>query len=214
MSIHIFWDNSNVWGGLSQLRLANEPTVPWFALRVYFKNIYELVSKGRLAETKIMAGSVPPECEELWDCARILGFQTDLLKRVDSSQDVKCEQAVDEILHMKMANAILDYEGDQTMILLSGDSSLSTYDTSFPSQLQRALKKGWKVEVYSASSCISKQKYKKLIDEYPRQIELIDIDPYYFSLTYVREGEYYHKDSQGNRTYFHVNARIVSALRV
>ena len=212
MAIHVFWDNSNVWGGLSQLRTIKEPEVPWFALRAYFKNIYALISKGRIAETRIMAGSVPPECEELWDYARNLGFQTDLLKQVESSPTVKCEQGVDEVLHMKMANAILDYDGEQTMILLSGDSTNSEYNTSFPGQLKRALKKGWNVEVYSASPCISRLKYKELCDEYKERIILIDFDPFYYSLTYVKEGEYYNRDALGNKTYFHVKGRIVSPL--
>jgi hypothetical protein len=212
MAIHVFWDNSNVWGGLSQLRLFNEPAVPWFALRAHFRNIYNVVSKGRTAETKIMAGSVPPECDELWAYARTLGFQTDLLKRVESSPMTHQEQAVDEILHMKMANAILDFDGEQTMILLSGDSANSEYDTSFPSQLKRALKKKWSVEVYSASMCISQSKYQPLFDEFGEKIKIFDLDPYYFQLTYVKEGDYYNKDEHGNKTYYHLPGRSVSPL--
>src|SRR5947209_262683 len=104
MAIHIFWDNSNIWGGLQGIREIREPAVPWYALRGYFRNLYQLVSGGREVVTRVMAGSVPPECEELWEHARDLGFSTDLLQRVESAPNVQTEQAVDEIMHMKMAN--------------------------------------------------------------------------------------------------------------
>jgi hypothetical protein len=212
MSIHIFWDNSNVWGGLSRLKEIKEPTVPWFALRAYFRNIYKLVEQGRATETKIMSGSVPPECEELWEYARGLGFQTDLLKRVESGYNTKIEQAVDEILHMKMANACLDFDPPQTMVLLSGDSADSDYDTSFPTQLRRALKHGWDVEVYSSSMSISKTKYKQLQDKYGTRLKVIYLDDYYYKITFIKEGEYYNKNPDGTRTYFHLDGRVVEQL--
>ena len=212
MAIHIFWDNSNVWGALSNLRVTKEPDVPWYALRAYFKNIYDFAAKGRDANTKVMAGSVPPECEELWDYARNLGFETDLLKRVESDESTKCEQAVDEILHMKIANAILDYEPPQTLVILSGDSSISDYNTSFPSQIERAIKHGWDVEIYTSTNTISKTKYQPLLDKYPGKIKIAYFDNYYYKLTFVKEGEYWKINPDGTKAFFHINKRIVEKL--
>lgn len=213
MALHIFWDNSNVWGGLNSIRQEREPDVPWYALRAYFKNIYKLVSKGRPVRTKIMAGSVPPECEELWECARQLGFNTDLLKRVDSSPTITVEQAVDEILHLKMANAILDYEPPQTMVILSGDSKDSDYGTSFPTQIKRALKSGWDVEIYAAKQTIGYKYYRTLLRDYPGKLTIIELDNYYESLTFVKAGNYHKKDASGDKIYFDVPARIVQPLK-
>lgn len=213
MALHIFWDNSNVWGGLNSIRQEREPDVPWYALRAYFKNIYKLVSKGRPVKTKIMAGSVPPECEELWECARQLGFNTDLLKRVDSSPTISVEQAVDEILHLKMANAILDYEPPQTMVILSGDSKDSDYGTSFPTQIKRALKSGWDVEIYAAKQTIGYKYYRTLLRDYPGKLTIIELDNYYESLTFVKAGNYHKKDANGDKIYFDVPTRIVQPLR-
>lgn len=212
MSIHIFWDNSNVWGGIGHIKTTVEPSVPWYALRVHFRNLYELISKGRLIETKIMAGSVPPECEDLWEYARNLGFNTDLLTRVDNGLNVSCEQAVDELLHLKMANAILDFDPPQTMVLLSGDSKDSDYGTSFPKQLERALKKDWSVEVYTVEGTYSKRLYRPLLDSYSGKIHIIDLAPFYENISFVKGGEYYNKDASDNKIYFTVKDRVVKPL--
>jgi hypothetical protein len=213
MAIHIFWDNSNIWGGLQGIRERREPAVPWFALRAYFRNIYQLISKDRESITRVMAGSVPPECEELWEYARNLGFSTDLLRRVESSPDIHTEQAVDEVMHMKMANAVLDYQVPQTMVLLSGDSRISAYGTSFPSQIERALRYGWDAEIYAASMTISRRIYAPILQDFPNKLQIVELDPYYASISFVKGGEYFKKDSTGNRTYFTIPDRIVAPLR-
>lgn len=212
MALHIFWDNSNVWGGLSNIRMEKEPDVPWFLLRVYFRNLYQLVSKGRNVQTKVLSGSVPPECEELWDYARDLGFDTDLLQRVESSPNIQTEQAVDEILHLKMANAIIDFDAPQTMVVLSGDSKVSDFGTSFPTQLRRALKKGWNVEVYAAKKTIGNRHYASLQQEFPGMLTIYELDDYYYQISFVKAGHVYKYDENGQKIYFDVPTRVVQPL--
>lgn len=91
--------------------------------------------KGRNAASKCMAGSIPPECRKLWDYARQMGYNTDLLYRVDSGDGVQKEQAVDELLHLKISDALLDFEATQTLIILTGDGKVSDYGTSFENRL-------------------------------------------------------------------------------
>jgi hypothetical protein len=212
MALHIFWDNSNVWGCANNLRAVNEPDVPWFAFRIYFNNLYNLVVKGRDVITKQLAGSVPPECESLWDYARRLGFNTDLLIRVESSEGQTSEQSVDETLHLKMGNAILDYAPPQTMVLLSGDGSESQFGTSFPGQIERALNHGWEAEVYTWQNCYNQRRYQPLIDRYNDRLKIMFFDDYYRQITFVKGMNYSRRNEKDDEIFFRVEPRVVQAL--
>lgn len=160
-----------------------------------------------------MAGSVPPECESLWEYARALGFDTDLLFRIESETGQQCEQAVDEMLHLKMINAVVDFLPPQTMVLLSGDGKVSKYGTSFPGQIERALKAGWEIEVYTWQNCYNQSKYQLLLDKYSENIQVILLDSYYFELTFVKGQEYYQENESGDRIYRVIEPRRVEQLK-
>ena len=211
MALHIFWDSSNIWGGAQHVRELCEPDVPWCALRVYFRNLHDLVTQRREVDTKVLAGSVPPECENLWDYARELGFDTDLLRRVELFDGRHKEQGVDEILHLKMGNVILDHQLPQTMAILSGDGSVSEYGTSFPGQAKRALQNGWDVEIYSWSPGLSPA-FHPLSNDFSNRVTIIELDPHYQKLTFIKGGEYYRMDDDGKKIYFTVPDRVVTSL--
>ncbi|CAO2654135.1 Nn.00g108680.m01.CDS01 [Neocucurbitaria sp. VM-36] len=59
------------------------------------------------------------------------------------------EQGVDEILHLKMCQSIIDVEIPSTMVLATGDGAEAEMSDGFLAQVERALKKGWKVELIS-----------------------------------------------------------------
>ncbi|KAF1848604.1 uncharacterized protein K460DRAFT_364601 [Cucurbitaria berberidis CBS 394.84] len=59
------------------------------------------------------------------------------------------EQGVDEILHLKMCQSIIDTEAPSTMILASGDGAEAEMSDGFLAHVERALKRGWKVELIS-----------------------------------------------------------------
>ncbi len=212
MALHIFWDNSNVWGCAQDTREIREPDVPWVALRVHWRNLYALVTRDREVETKCMAGSVPPECDDLWAYARSLGFDISLLRRVESADRRTKEQAVDEVLHAKMANATLDYDPPQTMVLLSGDGKTSQFGLSFPRQLKRALKQGWEVEVHAWEAGFNHRLYDPLLEMFPTQMRINPLDQYYESITFVKEMECYRKDDRGDKIFVTVAPRVVKLL--
>ncbi|TVY57931.1 hypothetical protein LCER1_G001055 [Lachnellula cervina] len=58
----------------------------------------------------------------------------------------RAEQGVDELLQMKMLESLLDSEPG-TMVLASGDAAEAEYSGGFLKTVERALKKGWNVEV-------------------------------------------------------------------
>ncbi len=59
------------------------------------------------------------------------------------------EQAVDEILHLKMSHSILDAEKPSTMVLATGDAAEAEYSDGFLRMVERALRVGWSVELIS-----------------------------------------------------------------
>ena len=190
LPIHVFMDNSNIFGGAQEAAKKQEAYVPWPAIRVYTKNLALLVEGGRKAQTKILAGSVPPGNDELWRYAKQLGYNTDLLRRVASDDGRMLEQGVDELLHLKIANAILDNDPKHRLVLVTGDGKLSSYGTSFPQQAERALKEGWVVEVWSWQSALSNQ-WRRLQTKYGKGRVVINIlDPFYRSITFVKAGEF------------------------
>ncbi|MTJ14952.1 NYN domain-containing protein [Anabaena sp. UHCC 0187] len=214
MSIHVFFDNSNIWGGAQSVRSLVEPDVPWMALRLYYRNLFDLIENGRDLKTAILAGSVPPSCEELWQYARDRKYNTDLLKRVESDDGRMTEQAVDEVLHLKIANAIIDFYGleSQTLVVVTGDGKTSDFDTGFPIQIERALKAGWEVEVWSWEQTLSRRRYETIQAASNGRMKINILDYHYLSTTFVRGGEYYEKDEMGKKIYFTIPNRIVQPL--
>lgn len=59
------------------------------------------------------------------------------------------EQAVDEILHLKILESVVDAATPATMVLATGDAAEAEYSGGFLRMVERALAKGWKVELVS-----------------------------------------------------------------
>lgn len=59
------------------------------------------------------------------------------------------EQAVDEILHLKILESVVDAETPSTIVLASGDAAEAEYSQGFLKMVERALQKKWKVELVS-----------------------------------------------------------------
>ena len=211
MPIHVFFDNSNIWGGAQAVRHDKEPGIPWAAFRIYYRNLFALMENGREALTKVLAGSVPPSCDSLWEYARSHGYDTDLLHRVKRDDGSIGEQGVDEVLHMKIANAVLDFGAPQTLVVATGDGKTSEFGTGFLKQIERALKHGWNVELWSWEPCLN-GKYEKLRKTSGGMFDVRILDPYYFSVTFVKEGVYYERDASGAENPINVSERIVDRL--
>ena len=206
MGKHIFVGNSNIFGGAQRAAQVIEPQVIWLAVRVYYRNFFQLIEGANQVLTREMAGSVPPGNDALWNYARIHGYSTDLLQRVPRDDGRLVEQAVDELLHLKIANTLLDYNSPQTLVIASGDGSLSDMGTSFPMQAERALKRDWSVEVWSWEEQPS-NRYHWLSQQYVGRVNVQTLDQYYRSITFVKGGTYAIDDA--NVT---LQDRIVSPL--
>ena len=207
MNAHIFIDNSNAFGGAQRAAAKLEPEAIWLAVRLYYRNFFRLIEKGLTPTTRVLAGSVPPGNDVLWDYARNAGYNTDLLRKVEADDGRLVEQGVDEIAHLKIANALLDYDPPQTLVLITGDGHDSHFGTSFTRQAERALKRGWHVRVWSWEEQLS-GKFARLAAQSHGAMVVSTFDPYYKYITFVQGGSYY----QGSTT-MSVAGRVVHAPR-
>jgi hypothetical protein len=190
MSYHVFIDNSNIFGGARRAAARIEKHIPWPAIRVHFPNLVHLIEDGQNVATRVLAGSVPPGNDDLWQYARRLQYNADLLRKVENDDGHLVEQGVDELLHLKIANVLLDSDGPEALVLGTGDGRVSTFGTGFALQAQRALRRGWNVEVWSWREQLSSA-FQKLSDQFEGRLRIHELDRYYGSLTFVKGGRIY-----------------------
>ena len=86
------------------------------------------------------------------------------------------EQAVDEILHLKMMESIVDASEPSTMVLATGDAAEAEYSAGFLKMVERALGKGWKVELacfkHNMSGSYKRKEFRQTWGERFRIVEL------------------------------------------
>lgn len=182
---HIFIDNSNVIGGARGLAEKKDPTTPWVCVRVDLSNFFELIEGGYIPSTRFFSGSLPPNNEPLWDFARKRGYETALAKRVEHNEKTK-EQGVDELIHLRMADALLFHEPPQTMILVTGDGKEGQFGTSFTRYVKQALKRGWNVEIWSWKKQLSPNlKNTRLNQIREGQLSIFEFDSLYMRLVFI-----------------------------
>ena len=196
MARHIFVDNSNIYGGAQDAGIDIEPEAVWRSIRLHYRNFFQLIEKEEEIETRILAGSVPPDNEGLWHYARKAGYKVDLLRRVENDDGRLVEQSVDETLHLRIANAIIDYPSPQTLVIASGDGKETPTGSSFPAQIERALKQGWFVEVWSWNKPLS-PRFQDMASN-SEKILVKELDPFYKSITFLQPGVYYVEGSRIN----------------
>lgn len=89
------------------------------------------------------------------------------------------EQAVDEILHLKMMESIIDFKQPSTMVLATGDAAEAEYSAGFLKMVERALENGWMVELVSFNESMS-HLYRKsdFRARWGFRFKLIELDRY------------------------------------
>ncbi|PVH87905.1 hypothetical protein DL98DRAFT_648813 [Cadophora sp. DSE1049] len=89
------------------------------------------------------------------------------------------EQAVDEILQMKILESLVDTESPSTIVLASGDAAEAEYSGGFLTNVERALRKGWKVEVVAWSQGLSHEyRRKEFLKRWESNFKFINLDDY------------------------------------
>ncbi|KNG50638.1 hypothetical protein DDE82_005307 [Stemphylium lycopersici] len=89
------------------------------------------------------------------------------------------EQGVDEILHLKMCQSIIDAEEPSTMVLATGDGAVAEMSDGFLAHVERALKRGWKVELISWGQQINGGYRKRQFRaKWAEQFTIIELDEF------------------------------------
>lgn len=89
------------------------------------------------------------------------------------------EQGVDEILHLKMLESLVDSEDPATIVLATGDAAEAEYSGGFKKMVERALLKGWSVELVSFNLNTSHAyKRKEFRSKWSSRFSMIHLDDY------------------------------------
>jgi hypothetical protein len=165
--LHIFVDNSNILIGFFDMyHNKHKPTNPFPRQPKFdFHAFSTILERGRPVARKILVGSNP--LVQPVALAQQLGYDVSILERVvapnplpgnpyasDSAtrtplREKKKEQAVDEILHLKILECLLDVAKPATIVLATGDAAPAEFspEGGFLKCIQRALQRGWQVEL-------------------------------------------------------------------
>jgi hypothetical protein len=186
---HIFLDNSNIFGGAQRVA-AEKEKAPWQAVRIDYKNLFRLLRHGKINNgVSMLAGSVPPGNEALWTAAQEAGFDTTLLHKVPNDTGRLFEQSVDEAIHLRIGNILLDSEKPGVIVIATGDGAQTAQGCSFTDQVTRAAKRGWKVEVWSWRVQLSPRLRDTRL-KYPDLVTVFMLDEWYRSTVFLKAGTY------------------------
>lgn len=89
------------------------------------------------------------------------------------------EQGVDELLHLKMCQSIIDTEVPSTIVLATGDGAEAEMSDGFLAHVERALKRGWNVELITwRQQTNGGYKRKAFRQKWGEQFTIIELDDF------------------------------------
>jgi hypothetical protein len=89
------------------------------------------------------------------------------------------EQGVDEVLHLKILESIVDTDVPSTMVVATGDAAEAEYSAGFLVMIERALKKSWNVELVSFKDNMSGlYKRKDWREQWGEAFRIIELDEF------------------------------------
>ena len=173
---------------------------------ISFHNLSLILERGRPAAKRVLVGSDNfPAITE----AKLIGYETNILERVHKAKELTprqkkfrqgrgtsgqssgsetnathapekwVEQAVDEILHLKMLESIVDAKKAATIVLATGDAAEAEYSQGFLKMVERALERGWKVELVSfkhnTSGAYKRKDFRK---RWAQEFKMIELDEF------------------------------------
>jgi hypothetical protein len=107
------------------------------------------------------------------------------------------EQGVDEILHMKMLESIVDSPQPSTIVLATGDAAEAEFSGGFLKNVERALSKGWKVELVAWGHSMSyAYRSQHFLEKWKDQFMIIDLDEFSEELLGAYIAPSYHPDAR------------------
>lgn len=106
------------------------------------------------------------------------GSETTAAASVQYAPEKWVEQAVDEILHLKMMESVVDASEPSIMVLATGDAAEAEYSGGFLKMVERALGKGWKIELasfrHNTSGAYKRREFREKWGDGFKTVELDD----------------------------------------
>ena len=172
---------------------------------ISFHNLSLALERGRPTAKRVLVGSDNfPTIQD----AKDIGYEINILDRVHKAKELTprqkrynngagatssgsettavmyapekwVEQAVDEILHLKILESVVDAEEPSTIVLATGDAAEAEYSQGFLKMVERAMTKGWRVELCSFRKNISgAYRKKEFRGKWGRQFKIIELDDF------------------------------------
>jgi hypothetical protein len=86
---------------------------------------------------------------------------------------------VDELLQMKLLETLVDSQKPTTIVLASGDAAEAEYSGGFFKNVERALRKGWKVELVAWGAGLSQEyRSKEFLNRWKGKFTIIELDDF------------------------------------
>jgi hypothetical protein len=204
-AVHVFVDASNISIGLHdsyKIQHGIPVTTHIKRLPLSFHNFSLILERGRSVAKKVLAGS---DRFAAINEAEKLGYEVNILSRVHKAKEYTprqlkfrnalgpggssemgsspserwVEQCVDEILHLKMLESLIDTDEPATIVLATGDAAEAEYSGGFLRMVERALQKGWSVEVVSfAMNTSFAYKRKEFRAKWGERFRMINLEDY------------------------------------
>lgn len=192
---HIFIDSSNIFLGYQDLLQSHYPqSYPAYSFKKPVMDLHALhtiLERGRPSAKKELVGSSP--LLQSWSPLASHAYNISILERIKTTQDSSSssttttttttstsrkEQGVDELMHLKMMESIVDAEPG-IMVLATGDANIAQFSAGFYPVAVKALARGWRVEVVAFSRSVNKL-WLELDDrgEYADAFGVIYLDDY------------------------------------
>ncbi|RHZ73150.1 hypothetical protein CDV55_108963 [Aspergillus turcosus] len=97
----------------------------------------------------------------------------------DAPEERWVEQGVDEILHLKILESLVDTDEPATIVLATGDAAEAEFSGGFMKMVERALQRGWNVELVSFSQVTSfAYRRKEFRAKWGKQFRFIALDEF------------------------------------
>jgi hypothetical protein len=204
-AVHVFVDASNISIGLhDSYKIQHGIPVSTHIKRLplLFHNFSLILERGRPVAKKVLAGS---DRFAAINEAEKLGYEVNILSRVHKAKEYTprqlkfrnaigpggssetgtspserwVEQCVDEILHLKMLESLIDTDEPATIVLATGDAAEAEYSGGFLRMVERALQKGWSVELVSfAMNTSFAYKRKEFRAKWGGRFRMINLEDY------------------------------------
>ncbi|KAJ5662416.1 uncharacterized protein N7477_010032 [Penicillium maclennaniae] len=203
--VHVFVDMSNIMVGFhDSVKVSRNIPITTRIRRLHmsFANFSLIMERDRPATKRVLVGSDRlPSIDE----AEKLGYEANILDRVHKNKHTTpraskfrkgpqiasgpetvsnpgnrwVEQGVDEILHLKILESLLDTDEPATIVLATGDAAEAEYSGGFMRMVERALQRGWTVELVSFSQVTSyAYRRKEFREKWGDRFRWIELDDY------------------------------------